>query len=414
MITPSYGITATERVLPKLALDFTTASLDPRVTFTRTTGASNPATYFDSSGYIALATNNQPRFDYNPVTLACRGLLIEESRSNLLIKSAALDDSVVWARTTVSVTAASITAPDNTLTGFKLESTSSGARIIQTVTAAVTGQHTFTAFCKYGNSTLQRLLVFNATTSTVIGNIQFNVQTGAIQATVTGSGSTSNAGNSWFRLGVTCSSITAGDSIIAYIYAGDTSNPAGTFCYAWGAQLELGAFATSYIPTTTAALTRNADVATMTGTNFSSWYNATQGTFSFWASMNGLNSTLVNAVADISDGTSNNRLTYYRDTNAYAFVSRVSAVTQAGLNSGTATTNTTFKLCGAYKLDNFLFSANAGATQSDTLGTVPTVSAMTIGNLGYVANQFQVNGHIQKIMYWPQALTSAEVRAFSK
>ena len=55
MITPSFGLTATERVLPKLALDFTTASLDPRITFTRTTGASNPATYVDSSGYIANA-----------------------------------------------------------------------------------------------------------------------------------------------------------------------------------------------------------------------------------------------------------------------------------------------------------------------------------------------------------------------
>ena len=77
MITPAFGLTATERVLPRLALDFTTASLDPRITFTRTTGASNPATYIDSSGVITAATNNQPRFDYDPVTLVCQGLLIE-------------------------------------------------------------------------------------------------------------------------------------------------------------------------------------------------------------------------------------------------------------------------------------------------------------------------------------------------
>lgn len=50
MITPSFGLTATERVLPKLALDFTTAALDSRITFTRTTGASNPATYANSNG----------------------------------------------------------------------------------------------------------------------------------------------------------------------------------------------------------------------------------------------------------------------------------------------------------------------------------------------------------------------------
>ena len=77
MITPSYSITATERVLPNLALDFTTASLDARVTFTRTTDATHPATYVASTGYITTAANNAARFDYDPVALTCKGLLIE-------------------------------------------------------------------------------------------------------------------------------------------------------------------------------------------------------------------------------------------------------------------------------------------------------------------------------------------------
>jgi hypothetical protein len=71
VITPSFGITATERVLPKLALDFTTASLDPRVTFTRT---GNTATVTNSSGNVVGINADLPRFDYNPVTLACKGL----------------------------------------------------------------------------------------------------------------------------------------------------------------------------------------------------------------------------------------------------------------------------------------------------------------------------------------------------
>jgi hypothetical protein len=49
--------------------------------------------------------------------------------------------------------------------------------------------------------------------------------------------------------------------------------------YAWGAQVEAGAFATSYIPTVASQVTRSADSAVMTGTNFSSWYNASEGTF---------------------------------------------------------------------------------------------------------------------------------------
>ena len=111
MITPSFSLTATERVLPKLALDFTTASLDSRITFTRTTGASNPAAFVNSSGYITAATNDQPRFDYNPVTLACKGLLIEESRANLLLQSE--NFSTTWTNFASSESLESVTNPTN-------------------------------------------------------------------------------------------------------------------------------------------------------------------------------------------------------------------------------------------------------------------------------------------------------------
>ena len=84
MITPAYSITATERVLPRLALDFTTAQLDPRITFTR---AGNTATVTDASGVIVAVNADLPRFDYDPITLACKGLLMETSRTNLLLNS---------------------------------------------------------------------------------------------------------------------------------------------------------------------------------------------------------------------------------------------------------------------------------------------------------------------------------------
>jgi hypothetical protein len=84
MITASFGLTATERVLPRLALDFTTATLDARVTFTRT---GDTATVTNSSGVIVGINANLPRFDYDPTTLACKGLLIEDPRTNLLLNS---------------------------------------------------------------------------------------------------------------------------------------------------------------------------------------------------------------------------------------------------------------------------------------------------------------------------------------
>ena len=84
MSTPSLGLASAQTVAPKLALNFATGSLDSRITFTRATSASNPATFVNSSGVLTSATNNQARFDYDPSTLACKGLLIEESRTNFV------------------------------------------------------------------------------------------------------------------------------------------------------------------------------------------------------------------------------------------------------------------------------------------------------------------------------------------
>lgn len=84
MITPAYSPTATERVLPRLALDFTTAIADPRVATTR---AGNTATRFNQNGLIEIVSANLPRFDFSPTALTCQGQLIEETRANLFLNS---------------------------------------------------------------------------------------------------------------------------------------------------------------------------------------------------------------------------------------------------------------------------------------------------------------------------------------
>lgn len=82
MITPAYALTATERVLPRLALDFTTAVLDPRVTVSR---ALNTATVQNADGSVSIVNADLPRFDF--ANGVCRGLLIEEARTNVLLNS---------------------------------------------------------------------------------------------------------------------------------------------------------------------------------------------------------------------------------------------------------------------------------------------------------------------------------------
>src|SRR6187551_3404122 len=92
---------------PTLGLDFMQpGSLDPRITFTR----ASTATYFDSAGVMQTAATNAPRWDYDPATLALRGLLIEEARTNVIVSSAAISGAN-WQQVAVTATAGQTGAP---------------------------------------------------------------------------------------------------------------------------------------------------------------------------------------------------------------------------------------------------------------------------------------------------------------
>lgn len=128
MITPAYAPTATERVFPRLALDFTTGVLDPRVTVTR---ALNTATRINSSGLIEVVNADLPQFDYDPVTLAPKGLLIEETRANLLLHSSGANESA-WTKDAAGTGVAPVVtpnfavAPDGTTTADRVQSSQGG------------------------------------------------------------------------------------------------------------------------------------------------------------------------------------------------------------------------------------------------------------------------------------------------
>jgi hypothetical protein len=331
MITPSYSLTATERVLPKLALDFTTAILDPRVTFTR---SGNTATVINSSGVITAINANLPRFDYNPTTLVCNGLLIEESRSNLLLNSL-------------------------------INGTNLSTQLV--TTAAVANTLSF-----YGTGQI--------------------VLTGTSSATVVGTGAYPTRTTLTFTptAGVLTLTVT------------------GTVQYA---QLEAGAFATSFIPTAASTVTRSADIATMTSTNFSSWYNATEGTFV--ATTNKTTTAVTANYLLANDGTNTNRMQLVWNSTTNSHSSEIIATTtQASLTTG-AIAGGTNKASMAYKLNSIAASVNAATPLTDTSATIPTVNTLSIGSRTYLSNGF-LNGWFTKLAYYPQRLTNAEVQAFSK
>ena len=417
MITPSYSITATERVLPKLALDFTTATLDPRVTFARTTGASNPATYVNSSGYVVAATDNQPRFDYNPITLVCKGLLIEESRTNSLTYSEQFDTAATWVPTRASVTGDSVVAPSNAQTADKLiPSVDNNTHFInQTFTFSAT-TYSYSVYVKAGEYTNVRLQLNDNSGNGIY--VDANASTGTLSAVstfgtgfVSVSSSISAAGNSWYRTTLTATTPAgAGNIRLTSLNNAGTNFFAGNGTdgvYVWGAQLEAGAFATSYIPTTTTALTRNADVATMTGTNFSSWWTATTGATNVLAIPKAITGT--NPLFQMDDNTADNVINL-RGNAANPELYIKATTDQAQIDAGTIVANTAYKLAGAWNTNSCAAAQNGAAVVTDASATIPTVTQARIGSDG----TNYANAWLQKINYWPQRITNNEVQAFSK
>lgn len=402
MITPSFSLTATERVLPKLALDFTTASLDPRITFTR---AGDTATVVNSTGLIEGVLANTPRFDYDPITLVCKGLLIEEARTNLLLNSN--DFTSTWVNSG-TVTANNAISPDGTLNAAKFEG---GVSYQDVVKAASAITYTTSLYFKQGSGNLTLRLSDGLVAN--YAQVVFNLATGVIStaASVLGnftnaSATISSAGGDYYRVTLTCTSNTVTTIRTRYAFTGT-----GNYTWLYGAQLEAGAFATSYIPTTTTALTRNADVATMTGTNFSSWFNASEGTF------------VANFVARVSTSGPTGVFSANNSSSSYAIDNRVQSgyvfgrvadggVNQCFINMGAVTTSQTVSSVLAYKANDFIAARNGASPVTDTSGTVPTLpNRMLLG--GIDNNAFPLNSHLVALRFYPQHLTSDEVQSFS-
>ena len=168
------------------------------------------------------------------------------------------------------------------------------------------------------------------------------------------------------------------------------------------AQLEAGAFRTSYIPTTTAAATRNADVASITGTNFSSWYRQDEGTFYYEGTISqGLASFpwFYNA----SDGTTNNSIGVYQFTNG------VYAGVVTGGVAATPDMSVLFspvpgslaKHALAVKTADSRAALNAALSAAQLNTVMPVVNTL---NIGQRTTGNRMTGHIRRLTYWPQAL----------
>jgi hypothetical protein len=391
---------------PALDIDFTTGTLDSRITFTR----ASTATYYDSSGLVATAASGVARFDYDPVTLLPRGLLLEEQRTNYILSS--VPTTSAWTQDGSTITANAASAPDGTTSASSIVESSANAehRIYQAVTLTAAGVYSF--YAKAGSR--QWVGVRN-----ILGHVYANFDLSAGVVGTTNSVATiQSVGGGWYRCTVQLPTseadyftINIGDADTgggtAYSYLG---NGTGNI-YLWGIQAELGAVATSYIPTTTATVTRAADTASMTGTNFSSWYNSSEGTIVLSHMHKGLGYA---ATAVFQGATFADQHYFYIDAgqpNSQTNVS--SAVVQWTANTlGTFSPLSLIRQAKSFKLNDYGDCVNGGSVAVDSVAAIPPgVATLSLG--AEVAGTSPMSGWISRLTFYDTRKTNAELQTLT-
>jgi hypothetical protein len=180
----------------------------------------------------------------------------------------------------------------------------------------------------------------------------------------------------------------------------------GTVQYA---QLEIGSSATSFIPTAGSQVVRGADLAAITGSNFTSWYNATEGTLlvtSIHANLSTRNS------AFISDGTSSNRMGITTVAGAYeTYRFQSSSGNYFASDNVICGDNIPSKIAISYKASNQNMAVNGRAVAVTSQAVIPTVNTLYIGADATGLNQ--LNGYVSTLTYYPQALTSTQLQTLT-
>ncbi len=378
-----------------LDLDFTTpGTLDPRISFTRAAG---PATYFDSSGVMRTAAVNAPRWDYDPATHALKGLLIEEARTNLMPWSA---DASVWSAlgsgaAAPTVTANQVAAPDGTLTA---------ARVVYPAVSA--GGAFSLVYEQFGVTAAP--YAFSVWLRGSVGGEQVYIGS---NGTVYYSAARITLTTAWQRFVLVTPALTAAswffDVGTDLRDGSQASTPAQTI-YVWGAQVEAGAFATSYIPTTAAAVTRAADVATMPT---AAWFSGTTMSAAMEATVLGVNSFAT--LFALNDGTTNNRLhELVQASNNYAssLVASGGTFAVAFPETTAITLGTPFKFGATLQAGQFQSALNGAVPYSSTTGIVLPIgmNALNIGNFTGIQ---ALNGYARRLRYWPRVLSVAELQS---
>lgn len=371
---------------------------------------------------LETAASGVARFDHNPITDESLGLLIEESRTNLMPYSEQFDNAA-WTKAQSSIVSNTVVAPTGLLTGdLHLPNTIAAEHPISQNFSFVSGTtYTFSIYLKAAGYTQCRIRFQSGAFGGTAQSIDVDLVAGtAVSASGSPISTITNVGNGWYRVTSTTTATTTISAAISVfpIIGGSTTGAGNGYSglYIWGAQLEAGAFATSYIPTVASQVTRAADAASMTGTNFSSWYNQAEGAFFSSIVLSQPPAVLAGlGIYAVSDGTSSNRIFVNLGSgangNINAAVSTGGVLQAQTINAGLSTAGA-YLYANSYKVNDFASVVNNGVAVTDTIGTIPVVDRLNLDHVR-TTGTLNFNSTIKKIAYYPIRITNAQLQALT-
>jgi hypothetical protein len=412
-----------------LTLDFTTGVLDSRLSFTR----GSTGTRINSSGFVETMSNNVARFDHDPTTLAPRGLLIEGQVANIVTYSGDLTQNGAghWTGRTNLVTTnwTGFTAPDNTASAVKIiPDTTSGRHTIENNAPSIVNGTTYTAsaFVKADGYTVASLVVAGGQARrnfTLTGAGSPGSQFGATNtATIVPVGT-----QGWYRVTMTwTSTLTGGAAFWIGVPQNATTDAVSSWSgngtsaiQAWGAMLEQGSGASSYIPTGASTAQRNADSCIMEGTNFSTWWANPAS----WSMLLDFTPTgvvpgqtpdalrLINRPSPI-----NSTWFYLYGATTMTLVSRIGNGTAVENNAATGQTyGNRAKVMHAIAPGVHTLSFNGSTVAAaNTIASMPTgINALGIMNNGLSGAGAVGHAAVRSVKFWPTALPQATLNSIT-
>ena len=421
-------------IRPTLNFNFAaTKKLDPRITYSRT----GPASFINEFGKLVIVAHNTPRFNHNPTTRECEGLLIEGQRTNRIIYSTDYTQFPLYQFSSYEgVISENLgTAPDGSLTdAFVGEGNNGRHTLYVKVESAGAGlsnstKYAMSIFVKrvsdHSNERYCKLETASYSTWTHAGSSGVFDLSNGTEITSPGANITSGIEtypNGWFRIHFVSTTATVSGNTGFYLNmcnsSGNTSSitltsSQGLFLY--GTQMEAGSFPTSYIHTNGSIETRGYDQAFIDGEDFTDFYNPLESTVvcefdsSNWITYNNIsyeriwsfNNGSESDVFEMFKSHTNNNLIRYRVRDGAANV-----LAAANISYGT---NTTPKMAFALKL-NDAAAAVDGTIDGTTDSTIPmpTPDRLILGN-DDDSNTNSLHGHIRRFMYYPVKLSDSQV-----